>query len=169
MSYIDTHGVQRFDKTPMKVKVDLRTLQPTEKKRLDEIHFWLIIEQIKDSKASVAAPMGTTLPKMLATILGVNSGVIDYAYNAISLPANKPTNDEISLMLKTNKVSAASSMFTPDTYYKGLKRWKAEGQPTLIQTLSDIQHVQVLKFIKNYAKAFMGKRLMLAKLSKGKI
>lgn len=154
-------------KQPMHRTVVLRELSPNEYKRLDEVHFFLILNQLHSSKQIGQAPMGTTIPKMLASLLRLDPEVIDYAYTTLTTPGHTPSNDEIVIMLRMNKVSAAKSIFTPETYYKALKRWKAEGQQELKRSISDLQYGHIKKFITGYS-AFMGKRNVLANIGKRK-
>lgn len=144
--------------------IKLRELAKSEKDRLSEVIFYMIIDQIIQSKAISNLPMGTTVPKLLAGLLGLNSNVIDYAFNMLVLPANKPTTDEMVLALKTNGVPSSRSMFTPETYYKALRRRINQGEPELETVLSELQRTQIKKFNRKYSKALFGKRKSLVGL-----
>ena len=139
-------------------KITYRKLDAEELKRLDEVLFYITIKQMYDSRAIKSLPVGTTVPKLLAGLLNVNTDVIDYAFRSLQLSTNTPTSTEVVLLLKEKGVSAARSMYTPTTYYRGIKKWKLDGEPALERRLSDIQHVYIKKFNTRYGNAFLGKR-----------
>lgn len=97
----------------------LRQFTVQEKIRFDEVLFCLLIDLVKKSKKAAAAPYGSSLPKVLASLMkGVNPTVIEYAYNVLSTESDKPSTEEMVAALKVFKVSAAASPYNPGTYYK---------------------------------------------------
>lgn len=144
-------------------KIQLKQLNESEAKRLDEVMLWHIINQYTASKAANVAPMGTTIPHMLASLIrGVNPGVIEYAYNKLNMPEFMPTSMDIIVLMKYKNISALKSPVSAETYYKWLGRWVEQGQPIGTPVLAELQHIHIKKFIKGYMQAFLGDNKHLA-------
>lgn len=78
--------------------------------RLTEVAFFTVLKQIELNKKTAAAPYGTTLPKVLASILkGVNPDVIDYSYRMLNTASEMPTTKDCIVALKYFGVSANRS------------------------------------------------------------
>lgn len=100
-------------------KIQVKALSESEQNRLEEVKFFYIIQQFTAAKLANAAPMGTTIPHMLGSLIrGVNPGVIEYAFNTISMPSNTPSGDEVVAMFRYTNVSANRAPMNERTYYK---------------------------------------------------
>lgn len=138
-------------------EIALKQLNEEEQKRLDEVLMWHIINQYLESRSANAAPMGTTVPHMLASLVrGVNPGVIEYAFNKLNMPEFKPTSMDIMVLLKYKGISAKKSPVSAETYYKWLARWTEQGQPIGAPALAELQHIHIKRFNKGYLEGFLG-------------